>query len=196
MTSFAAAKKRKLVIYEETDNPIDDIHNVLDIISEGIALAARGFTRIHSETQDELTRLALAGSKKCIDQLNHFDDKIKQTLKRDTKEIVELLDESRLRSDEMQLYDLHEDTLLVLFQDILKLRLLSVGMHHIITTLLLKRVKWNIYLRKSRKIDNTACSVIQNYNLSLSHFSPTTPIHLQLTEELMTENIDDARKLS
>jgi len=199
MTSFTSANKRKLVIYEETDNPAYDIYNALDIISEGIALAVSGFTRIHSDTQDELTRLALAGRKKCIDQLNHFDDEIKQTLKRDTREIIELLDESRLRSDEMKLYDLHEDILLVLFQylplkDILKLRLLSVGMHHIITTLLLKRVKWNIYLGESRKIDNTACSLIQNYKLSLSHFSPTTPIHLQLTEELATENIVDLQE--
>lgn len=96
MTSFTSANKRKLVIYEETDNPAYDIYNALDIISEGIALAVSGFTRIHSDTQDELTRLALAGRKKCIDQLNHFDDEIKQTLKRDTREIIELLDESRL----------------------------------------------------------------------------------------------------
>ena len=35
MTSFTSANKRKLVIYEETDNPAYDIYNALDIISEG-----------------------------------------------------------------------------------------------------------------------------------------------------------------
>jgi len=195
MTS-SKAKKRKLIEFDETDDPATDIYNGLDLISKGMALAVSGFTRINSETQDELTSLAMIRKECCIEEVNRYHDEIKQVIEQDLQEITELLDESRLRSGEMKLDDLHEDILLVLFdylplEDILQLRLLSVRMHNIITSLLSKRVRWNICLYEYEIFNHRYYP--KHYMLSTSHFSTATPLHLHLKENLNFENMEDLK---
>ena len=36
MMQSSKAKKRKLLKYDETDDPVNDIHNALDILSKGM----------------------------------------------------------------------------------------------------------------------------------------------------------------
>merc|ERR1719427_1435679 len=153
MMSSSSAKKRKLLEYEESDDPVSDINNALDFVLKGIDLAVSGFSRIQSVRQDELSSIAMDLRRNCIESLNEYRCHIKQIVEEDLKEMTELLEESRLRTDEMKLHDLHEDILNTLFQylplkEILKLRLLSVRTHHVITSLISKRVRWNICLRQ------------------------------------------------
>ena len=54
-----------------------------------------GFTQIHSETQDELTRIALDKKQKCIDSLYEIKREIKELANQEMKEIMDLLNESR-----------------------------------------------------------------------------------------------------
>ena len=50
-------------------------------------------------------------------------------------------------------------------------------MCHVVTSLISKRVKWNINYPA--------------YSLSLSHFSPATPLHLKLTKSLTRDKITE-----
>lgn len=174
MMSSSTVKKRKLLeYYEETsDDPCNDIKYANEIISKGIDLVLRGFARIQSGTQDELTRLAMDKKQTCIKQLNQLKQDVKVIAEQKLKEITDLMDESRLRADEIKLYDFHEDILLILFEylplkQILNLRAISKRMHQVITTLISKRVTWIIDLSA-------------DYKFSLSQFSASTPLHLHL----------------
>jgi len=180
MSPSSAAKKRKLIKLEEIDVPSDDVNKAIDMVTQGFDLAVSSFASIQSATQDELTRIAMERKQKCIDLLNRTRRSIKEVIIRELKQIAQVMEESRRRSEEMKLYQLHEDILLTLFaylplKQILKLRLISVRMHQVITDLLSRRVKWVIQLG--------------DYNLSLSHFNPSTSLHLKLTKCLSSDEI-------
>lgn len=175
MTSLSTAnKKRRRIEYEETDHPYNDFNNAVDIVSQGFDLVVSAFLRIQNSTQDELTRLAMERKQRVIERLNQLKKEAKKLAEEEMKKITDLVDESSSRSDEIRLPNLNEDILLNLFQflplvQILKLRVISKRMHQVVTMLISKRVKWNIYP--------------SHYKLSLSFFSPTTPLHLHMNEK-------------
>ena len=62
----------------------------------GFGLAVSGLSRLRSESQDELSRIAMTTRQHCIDHLNKFNVEVKKVVERDVREITELLHESRL----------------------------------------------------------------------------------------------------
>ena len=70
----------------------------------GFGLAASGLSRLRSERQDELSRIAMTTRQHCIDHLNKFNVEVKKVVERDVREIRELLDESRLITNTLFLF--------------------------------------------------------------------------------------------
>ena len=71
----------------------------------GFGLAVSGLSRLRSERQDELSRIAMTTRQHCIDQLNKFNVEVKKVVERDVREIRELLDESRLITNTFFLFN-------------------------------------------------------------------------------------------